>query len=531
MKSWALLGVLLVLRAAAQEAPKTGVVAQDDPAVPEARDILRTDPAHADALAERLLNSRLAAVFSPSKDPVERRAAIKAWISDEPDSAARISLGLARDDKNGNTLFEDSLILQAKTYYAESQNIHKSVFGRLRKTAKDSNLLKKRAEEPDDDDRREILRALFEGQGAKTSGKVDREGGGAGPAPKTAPGSAVSFSGYYDRLSASNLRGYSPQLLSLQSELNARRPPGAPRLIETGTLDYATLSYPGHGLRYGLLNLEERLRRERAIQLARLAGRVLTAGDLTDPGLEAGLSAQIPEEKLPPRLKRRRALLDKARRTIEDFDKTAAKSKRPDAVTRELLAGLSLRQKEASRWIAVAALEEELSQLEAEENFLTPELAAAIDAVPAPEENRRLYKKRGAELKSRCEQAKDNALKAQKLLESPSWASSLAEVDRLVARNQSLRRNLSRNTEIFSRVPWRIKESSFPRRPRWREILDDLALRWAPGTAFARAAAHRREGRGPYLETFLQVAAGELDAAARSFSLAEPTGQILRRGP
>ena len=101
---------------------------------------------------------------------------------------------------------------------------------------------------------------MFEGQGAQ-SGRVltmDKDGRagakGEGPAPALADS-------YYDRLSAGNLRGYSPQLLAMQSALNQRRPPGAPALVETGKLDYLTLSYPGFGMKFDVENLERRMRR------------------------------------------------------------------------------------------------------------------------------------------------------------------------------------------------------------------------------------------------------------------------------
>ncbi|OGS40354.1 MAG: hypothetical protein A2506_11730 [Elusimicrobia bacterium RIFOXYD12_FULL_66_9] len=141
--------------------------------------------------------------------------------------------------------------------------------------------------------------------------------------------------------------------------------------------------------------------------------------------------------------------------------------------------------------------------------------------MPASPAARAGYKKRGEALKGKYTQAKSNAQKAQGLLESPAWAASLAEVDRLVADNRSLRRNLLRDVEVFARVPWRIHESLVVQ-PRWREVLDGMAFKWAPGTAFARAVALRRSRLSRYLGIFSQVAAGDLDAAARSFASAEP---------
>ena len=517
----AALALLLALPAAAVDVPRTRASDEKDPVVLAVKERLAQDPAAAESLANRLFHSRLSGALTDERDADARLAAIRDWIAKDPDSAARLAIGLAADEKNGDTHFEDSLFRQTLITVEDNPGAKNNVFGRLTRAAKDSKLIKKQAEELNEDEQRELLRTLFEGKGAQSEKVLTQKDDGKSSTEKPAAGPATAYSGYYDRLSGGNLRGYSPQLLAMQSALNVRRPPGAPRLGETGKLDYATLSYPGHGMRYDLGNLDERLRRERIAQLARLAGQTLTARDWQDPALEAKLRAKAPTDKLSPRLARRAALLEKARKAAADFDTAAAKSKDTNAITKGLLVELSRDQKEASRWIAAAALEEELSRLEAEEGFLSPELLSAIDALPAPTAQREAYKTRGAALRAKYAQAKSNALKAQGLLESSAWASSLAEVDRLVAANQSLRRNLLRDVEVFSRVPWRIHEYRVVQ-ARWREVLDGLALRWAPGTAFARAVALRRSRLSLYLGVFAQVAAGDLDAAARSFAAAEP---------
>ena len=172
---------------------------------------------------------------------------------------------------------------------------------------------------------------------------------------------------------------------------------------------------------------------------------------------------------------------------------------------------------------AAAALRK--NSLRRPRDFLTPELLSAIDAVPAPAPTREAYRKRGTTFKDKYAAAKSNAQKAQSLLESERWATTLAEVDRLIAADRSLRRNLLRDTNVFSRVPWRIAESRASQ-TRWREVLDNLAMKWAPGTAFARAVALRRNRLSRYLGVFSQVAAGDLDAAAQSFSSAEAVRRL-----
>lgn len=497
MKLAALLAVLLATPADAQQTPQTQAVDQDDPAVLEVKNLLGGDTDLVDSLAERLLRSRLGETISTEKDVDDRLAAIKAWITDDPDSAARIALGLAQDDVNADSRFEDSLLRQTRTYYADNPGASRNLFGLLRRAAKDSKLLKQQAAELNEDERREIMRSLFEGKGSQTSRILLEKENGKAPSDKTPTGAATSFSGYYDRFDGGNLRGYSPQLLALQSQLNARRPPGASRLIETGKLDYATLSYPSHGMRHDLARLADRLRRENA----------------ASPG-----APQSPEQNsLAPRLARRAELLEKAREAVRNFDDSAAKGKDPNAVTRSLLIELGRRQREAARWITSAALEEELARLDAEETMFSPELLAAIDAVPVSAAMREAYKKRGTALQAKYSQAKANALRAQKLLLSDEWASRLAEVDRLLSLNQSLRRNLARDAELFSRVPRSINAFR-PVRPRWRAVLDNLSARWMPRAPWARAETLRRGRLERQLEIFAQISSGDLDAAAAAFS-------------
>ena len=318
------------------------------------------------------------------------------------------------------------------------------------------------------------------------------------------------------------MRGYSPQLLSLQSSLNARRPPGAPTLIETGKLDYATLSYPSHAMRYDLKYLEERLRRERISRLARMAGSTPSERDLQDPELEGKLRTAA--ASLPPCLNAARGAHRESprRRRLSGCRRGQKQEPRPSP---KLCLHRAGPRSEGNLALDAAAALRKNSLLETEEDFLTPELLSAIDAVPAPAPTREAYRKRGTTFKDKYAAAKSNAQKAQSLLESERWATTLAEVDRLIAADRSLRRNLLRDTNVFSRVPWRIAESRASQ-TRWREVLDNLAMKWAPGTAFARAVALRRNRLSRYLGVFSQVAAGDLDAAAQSFSSAEAVRRL-----
>ena len=518
----ALLFLLSTLPARAQEdAPTVESAPETDPAVIKVGDKLKNDPAFLDAVAARLARSQLIGRLTTDPSEGARLAAAKDWIASDPDAAAHVALGLARDDASGASNYENALLAQLGTSYGNNPGADKNLFGRLRKSAKDSNLLKKQDRDMSEDEKREILRTLFEGQGSESGKVLTMQDDGKASSEKPATGSATAFNIMYDRLSAGNLRGYSPQLRSLQNALCARRPPGAPALVETGKLDEATLSYPAYGMSYDVGNLEQRIRQDRLLALARLAGRTLSARDWKDQNLEAALAVRVSADKLPPRLQRRAALAAKARAALAAFSAAAAKAKDPNAITRGLLVELGRRQKETARWIAAAALEEELSRLEPLEGFLTPGLRAAIDAAPVASAERDAYQRRGAALQARIAALKANADKAQGLLSSDAWSGALAAVDKLVAENQDLKRDLGRDVDDFSRVPFRVAESRVSE-PRWRVWLDDLAVKWAPSLEYSRGAARRRGRLSRFLAAFGLIASG--DANGAHAALVDETG-------
>ncbi len=505
-----LLPLLLAVSVRAQDEPPSALGEEKDAAVIEVRDRIKSDPGAADAAAARVARSQLSRLLTPAGDRDARVAAAKEWIDKDPDAAARVMIGLLRDDAAGATVYEDSLLREMRVSYEKNPGAEKNLFNRLRRTAKDSKLLAKQSQEMSEDERREILRSLFEGKGSQNDRVIHGKGDGSGKTPDKNAAAATSFSGIYDRLGAGNLRGYSPQLMAMQSALNRRRPPGAPALVETGTLDYQTLSYPAYGMNYDVANLEERLRRERILDLARSAGVALVPRDWKDPDLEKRLSKPESVRKLPARLKVRAALAAKARAAMSTFLSAVEKTKDPSKISRTLLLELGGLQKEAARWIAAAALEEELSRMDALEGFMTPELSAAIDAVPAPPDARDGYKRRGRALGDRIAKVKSNARAALDALQSEAWRSKLAAVDALVAENRGLKNNLSRDVDDFTRVPWRIAESRVEQ-PRWREMFDDAAVKWAPALAYSRGVALRRGRLARLLGVFAAMASGDYD--------------------
>jgi hypothetical protein len=515
----ALLLVLLALRpAAAQDEPATTLAEEKDPAIIEIRDKLTKDPAMIESVAERVSRSRLILRLTDDQTKEARLDAARAWIKADPAAAAHVALGLAGDDAAGGSSYEDALLTQLTKEYEHNPAAERNIFGRLRKTAKDSNLLKKQAQDMSEDERREVLRTMFEGQGGESDKVIQMKADGK---PSSDKPSTAQFNGIFDRLSAGNLRGYSPQLMALQSALSARRPPGAPALVETGKLDYQTLAYPAYAMKYDSDNLEKRLRAERILALAKLAGRALTARDWADPDLEAKLGGAEAAERIKPRLKKRAELAAKARDALAAFLAAADKAKNPNGITRNLLIELGGKQKESARWIAAAALEEELSRVDDLADFLTPELLAAVAAAPAPAEEREAYKKRGEGLKAKMAAVKGNAEKALALLESDAWSKSLAQVDALVAENQDLKRTLSRDINDYSRVPFGIADSMLTQ-PRWREWMDDAAVKWAPSLAYSKAVAFRRGRLSRYMNVYGLIASGDANGAHAAYAAAEP---------
>ena len=480
---------------------------------------LEGDPGLQEALIDRILESKIAGAISAETDRAKRRADVSAWVKSDLGAASEIAVGLARDEAAGTHLFENTTVKYLKMTY-KRRNISGGAFGVLKGAAKTSKLTTLSDQQAGEEEKREALRTLFEGTGSQ-GGKVIT---GQAPEGKAAgaetPASAALANSFYDRLSAGNIRGYSPQLMSLQSALNTRRPPGAPALIETGKLDYATLSYPAYGLKFDLGNLEERLRRARIAELATLGGVQLTERDMKDPNLEARLLAKVPADKLKKRFAARAAANARAQAALAAFQAAAEKSKDPNQITKGLLIELSGRQREAARWLTAASLEEELARIESEEGFLTADLLAAIDAVPAAAPTRESYKRRGESYKERLAKLKANAQASLDALQSDAWLSRINEIDKMMAESQSLRRNISRDISDYRLIPFRIGEAVL-RQPRWREFLDDILVKYAKSTSYGREVANRRGKLSRFLSIFGQIASGDIDGAHLSLVNAE----------
>lgn len=473
------------------------------------------DPRVAEALAQRVLRSKIGERISGETDPNRRLNDIRAWIASDPDTAAGIAVGLSQDDASGTSRYEDAVTRTTRSRLVINPNASKGIFGRLRESGKNSKIMSRDAEKIADEEQRELIKNMFEGQGSQ-SGKIitqeeqlkDPDKGG------VAPG---GLSGnYLDRLSHGNLRGYSPQVQSLQSSMNRRRPPGAPKLIETGRLDYETLSYPRYSMLWDVSRLEKRLRYERAWALARALGREkeFTPEQLLDPQVEAALKAAALGKgtAINPRFMRRQEALAKAAAAVKSFDSSALPAKDPLKITRGLLSALGAGQKEAARWITVAGLEEELQRLDSEEGFLSTELIEAVERCPVDAATRGAYKARGAELLKKVKALKANDESAVRELEGAAWLSRIDAIEALLTENVGLRKNLTRDLQAYTRAAFRLAATAVEK-PRWRLFLEEWVVRLRPASSYARRLKAEERERDFYKDVFVKIAQGNLDAA------------------
>jgi hypothetical protein len=485
---------------------------------------LSQDPAVADSLAARILQSGIAPRISAAADLAQRLADVRQWIDANPDGAARLAAGLAQDDQEGSHGFEESLLRNSgRSLQIDAARVRDSTYGKLKKNDLDSKLM--RADDGmSEEEKREITKTMFEGQGGMTNqiitaAKDDRRPDGAAGAP----GAAGLAAGYYDRLSRLNLRGYSPQLMAIQSSLNQRRVPGAPKLLETGKLDYETLSYPAYGMRYDLRGLEARLRLQENYELARLAGLEgkYRPEQLLDPQVEALLKRKTAGAKTSPRFAARRRAQERAAAALREFEAAALRARDPQGITRGLLATLGAKQKEAARWITVASLEEELQRIESESGFLSPELKELIAGCPVAEASRGAYLRRGEGFEKALLKMKANSEDCIRKLDAPDWGAAVPAVEAALAENAVLRKDLSRDIRDFVNTPYRLRALYAPQ-PRWRELLESAVASYLPGTGWGRRLREQSRQRETLKDVFAKIATGDLEAAHAILASAGP---------
>lgn len=498
----------------APDAPQQDQAQQQDPAEEAARayrDRLARDPSAQGSLAERIARSRLAKKITDKTDSIGKIADIMAWIRAHPDSAAKAAIGLHQDDVDGSHHFEDMAASSGgDVHLVENAGAQGNLFNKLKRAGMDSKLLKNEANKGmADEERNEIVKKMFDGQSGATAKVLTQQAGGGG-------GAGVLNSGYYDRLSAGNLHGYSPQLQSLQSALNSRRAPGAPKLIETGKLDYETLSYPRYGMRYDIENLKKRLNYEKAWALAKLLGKEkqFTQEQLTDPAVLAQLEKEAGAlaAKLSPRFLKRQAALEKAAAALADFENAALPAQDALKISAGLLRSLGGKQREAARWITVAGLEEELQRLDAEEGFLSAELDEQIERCPVAADVKAAYRRRGQEYQKKLKDLKAGDESAVARLESEQWLEQLDAVQATLEQCAGLRKDLHERVADYVATPFRLS-SLVVSQPRWRELVDEWVLKLLPGTAYGRQLRSRKAQTDVLKDVFAKIALGDLEAA------------------
>ncbi|MBI4347454.1 MAG: hypothetical protein HY553_11405 [Elusimicrobia bacterium] len=508
----------------AQVAPDVGRAAEvqneETALVARAAEALRDDASMRDSLARRLLASSLADQLSGGEtDPEKAKEAVAQWIAEHPEDAANLAVGFAKDDESGTKEFEISLRERVSRSLALNPERYHGILGVLSAAGKESKLIKKLEKKMDEEEQRELVKRLFEGQGGEQGrvlkqpegdGKGSGSGGGASP-------SAVAGSSAYDRLSELNPSGYSPEVLSLQSQLNAQRPPGAPKLIETGRLDYTTLAYPTYALRSDLGRQSGSAAAREAWAVARALGREreFTAEQYSLQGVQASLAKAGKGVKLPPRVVRRKEALERARAAIAEFEAEAARMQQPSAIHRAGLRTLSAKQKEASRWLVIASLEADVERLEAESGFWTADLENLVKTAPAAEHARQAFLGRGKAVRERLAriQARDQAALA--ILLSSDYAARWRQMEGELAEGNRLRQGLSRDIQLVSRVPGQL-HSAYRPVPRWRAWLESALIKLAPTTRIAREASARERRASGWSEAFGLVAAGDFVRAQRA---------------
>lgn len=253
------------------------ISAQVAQTIQEEKRRLESNPQLAKALAKRISNSSIGDKISLSKNSLERTKEIEAWLLKNPEAGAIIALGLAEDDANGNHAFENRMNQELSHFEPNPGAVHNAYYQLKRASKTERSMLSDKT--MTNEERVEILNNLFEGRGSGSKAIIRRM-------QKSSPGQSPTTTlteNFYNRLSASNLSGYSPNVAALQSQMARENIPGAPPLIVTGYLDKKTLSYPAYAMKFDLSNLKLRLNQEESLALAKELGISISARQAKDP--------------------------------------------------------------------------------------------------------------------------------------------------------------------------------------------------------------------------------------------------------
>lgn len=474
-------------------------------------------------LARRLLELDLFGRPASAADRADRLDEAAEWIRNNPEDARRLAAGFAGDDRDGTRAFETSLTRRVRRHFELNPKSNQGLLGALTAAGSRSKDILDLADRLAEEERREAMRNVFEGRsGGEPRTLTAREDSRRAPDAGTFDDSIIR-PGIYDRLSAANPAGYSPQVLALQSSLNAQRVPGSPALAETGRLDHATLLHPAHALSYDLRRLQSQWRLQKAWASPEGSGgngtfhpeRPARPGRLPgNPG-----AGREPSQ----RFQTRRRALERAARAIEELRASAEPARDPSKITQGMLQTLGLKQREAARWISVASLEADRQNLELLRDFWSPELIRRIEAAPAPEAARRAYMHQGRLLRERLSRILGADARALAELRLPDPRTAAEKARPILESVQPLRKDLPEHIQLFSSLP-ALLASRTETRPGRRSLLRRWALRLAPDGSCARRRRREWEGNASLLEAFGRAASGDYAGARRALPSPSTSG-------
>jgi len=499
---------------AAGEITNSGATDNDEEAMARAvAQYLSANPDAMLALAARIQRSRIAGVITPNQNEAGAFREIWSWIHKNSLDAAHLAVGFAKDDEEGTRDFETALFSRVERHFRMNPNRYDGIYGRLHDLAGITRSVSKsigKYKNLDEEGRREHVRSFFEGLAGRGGEKsLDRPEPGGPPPEDSAPVHAGLAAGeIYDRISASNPTGFSAEVMALQSELSRSRPAGAPKLLPTGKLDYPTLRYPFYAFRSAIQRLDASLRSHRAYLQARALRRPLDPpgrAPWDTPEGQRALDAAFGGRDPAAAITRRKDALLKAAQAVARFDEEASKTKDPNKINAPSLRELSALRRDATRWIAIASLEEKRHRLESLRGFMTPELTARIERAPVEPELRKRYRERGNRIESALESAIAGIANAVASLEKSDGGAagiSAALSAAPLQAPQRIQSDIREYTQISKRVP-RSPGTDSPAR-NW---LDGWAVRLFPGAPHSQAVRRRNQELEKLRRDFERVAA------------------------
>ena len=478
--------------------------------IQEEKRLLDSNPQLAKALAKRISNSSIGDKISLSRNSLERTKEIEAWLLKNPEAGAIIALGLAEDDANGNHAFENRMNQQLSQFEPNPGAVHNAYYRLKRASKTERSMLSDKT--MTNEERVEILNNLFEGRGSGSKAIIRRMQ----QQSSSSQSPATTLTGnFYNRLSASNLSGYSPNVAALQSQMARENIPGAPPLIVTGYLDAKTLSYPAYAMKFDLSNLKSRLNQEESLALAKELGISISGRQAEDPATLSSLleKAQRKGISVPKDFQIQAETLSRAQKAIEAFEKFAQQGQNPKKITLGFIAQIGNLQREASRWINAAFLEEEISRILKEEKSLSPQLKEAIAACPVSAQEKGEYLQRGQNFFDKLNALNLSDFKALTDLVN-HWPQKSKEADRFIQKSAQMRPHLFTDIEDFVAVPYRLASLSQPE-PRWKSWANKIARDFFSWTSYGKHLKALDSQKQTLKNIFLSIAIGDQTAARR----------------